>query len=183
MPTYLPPRKGVTFSEAYAEAAAYAPVRRAMINTYELWHPTLPEPARIVNQFEDVIATLEADAPRDAGMPVLFMASVVSASRSEESDEAATPSVDVVIDNVSGLLSDALRLARESDVPWQLIERVYASDDLSGPAQLPVLVLTFTDSTMDGTTAILKASYGDPVNVAVPRITYTPAEYPGLTVR
>lgn len=183
MPTYLPPRKGVTFSEAYAQAAAYAPIRRAMVRTYELWHPSLPAPARIVAQMDDIDATLEATAPRNPGETVNFLASFVEASRSEESDEAATPSVNVTIDNVSGILSDALAAARGSMVPWELIERVYASDDLSGPAQLPVLKLTFTESVIDGTTAILKASYGDPVNFSVPRLTYKPEEYPGLTAR
>ncbi|WP_162255203.1 DUF1833 family protein [Rhizobacter sp. Root1221] len=154
-----------------------------MLLTYELWHPTLPEPARIVHDMAPLEAMLESTAPRDAGEVVTFMASYVEASRSEESDDAATPTVNVTIDNVSGLLSDALRIARGTNIPWELIERVYASDDLSGPAMLPVLRLTFTESTIDGTSATLRASYGDPVNVAVPRLTYKPEEYPGLTAR
>jgi hypothetical protein len=181
MPIYHPPRKGVSISEAYAEAALSAPVSRAMLRCYELWHPTLPDgPIRIVHDFAPFFATLEANAPRDAGVEVEFLAGWLEAGIFEESDEAASPQVEVKIDNVSGLLSDALRNARGSIVPWEFIERVYASDDPSGPAQLPVLSLTFTLAKIAGATATLTMSFGDPVNMNVPRLTFKPEEYPAL---
>lgn len=183
MPQYLPPRKGTRLSQAYAEAATHAPVMRAMLRCYELWHPTLDEPVRIVNDFEPLVAVLESSAPRNPSQQVEFVAAVVTAARPEESDEAATPTIDITLDNVAGLMTAALDRARGSTAEWQFIERVYASDDLSGPAVVPVLVLTFSSVVMAGGAAKLKASFGDPVNAPVPRLTFTPEEYPGLTAR
>jgi len=87
---------------------------------------------------------------------------------------------------VTGLIGDALRRARLSVIPavrdasWQLIERVYASDDTSGPAQLPVLKLTLTKVSRNDTVAVFTAAYRDSVNFSVPAITFTPENYSGL---
>ncbi len=183
MPTYLDPLNGVSLSVALAEAAAIAPITRVMIPTYELRHPSLATPVRVAANHEDVLATLEDDAPEDASTEVEFLACAVSIGRPEESDTAASPSISLTINNVSGLMSDALRTARGSAVPWELTERVYASDDTSAPAVLPVLTLTMTSAEIDGTTVVLTCSYGDPANLSVPAITFTPAEYPGLAAR
>jgi hypothetical protein len=101
----------------------------------------------------------------------------------EESDTAAAPEVTLSIGNVSGLMSEALRAARDSLVPWELTERVYASDDLSAPAMLPVLTLEVSRASIAGPLLKLTASYGDHTNVAVPRLTFKLTEYPGLTAR
>jgi hypothetical protein len=183
MPIYQPPRNGVSISQAYAEAAVSAPVQRAMLHCYELWHPTLPEPIRIVNDNVPFFATLESTAPRDAGMEVEHLAAWLQASIFTESNEAASPEVQIRIDNVTGLLSDALAAARGSPEQWWLIERVYASDDPSGPAKLPVLSLTLTKASMSGPTAVLTSGYGDPVNVNIPSLTFVPEEYPGLSAQ
>lgn len=183
MPTFRPPLHGVSFSEALAEAAAVAPITRVILSTFELWHPSLDEPVRIVNDYENLTATLEDSAPRNGGEEVEFLACPVQVQRPEESDQAATPEVTIQVANVSGLWSEALRTARESTVPWTIMERVYSSDDLSSPAVLPVTTLTVTRTTITGTMATLTAGYGDAVNTSVPRITFTITNYPGLSAR
>lgn len=183
MPTYQPPLHGVSLSEALAEAAAIAPISRAMLSAFELWHPTLTGPVRIVNNHAALWATLEADAPRDAGEEVEFLASYVEVTKPEESDAAATPEITLSVANVSGLLSDALRQARGSLVPWEIIERLYASDDTSAPAILPPTKLTVTAAEISGVVASITASFGDPGNVAVPRATFRIEQYPGLSAR
>lgn len=183
MPTYLPPRKGVRISEAYAAAAVSAPVQRAMLSAYELWHPTLAAPVRVVHNPDPIVATLEATAPRNPGEAVEFFAAWVQVGRLEESDGAASPEIQIQIDNVSGPMSDALDVARGSRELWEVIERVYASDDLSGPAQLPVLRLTLTAAGLAGPLCEFKASHGDPVNIDIPSVTFIPEEYPGITAR
>lgn len=180
MPDYLPPLHGVSISEGLAEAAAVAPVARAMLSTYELWHPTLAEPVRIVNDHAHLLATIEAGAPRNAGEQVWFLACPVTATRPEESDTAASPEVTLSVANVSGALSDALKAARGSLVPWSIIERVYASDDTSGPAVLPPLTLALTAATLTAAGASVTASFSDSVNSAVPRASFTSTQYPGL---
>ena len=70
MPTYNPVLRGVAMSVAYAEAAAVAPIQRAMLWAYELWHPTLAEPIYFVNDRADLAATIEAGAARNAEVRV-----------------------------------------------------------------------------------------------------------------
>ncbi len=184
MPAYLTPRHGVSQSEALAEAIAVAPIGRTMLSTYELRHPSLAEPVRLVHDHEALLATLEGDALEDGGVEVEFMASAIRVARPEESDTAASPAVSIGIDNVSGLISDMLRAGRGSRDEWELTERVYASDDTSAPALMPPLTVVLGSVELDGTTAVLTTTDGhDPVNTAVPALTFTPGEYPGLTAR
>lgn len=173
-------RKGVTLSEALQEAAAIAPITRAMLYAYELWHPTLSEPVRFVNDKALLLATLEDDAPRDAGEEVEFMACPLSLERPEESDTAATPTVALSRPDVAGVLKPLFDAARGSLDSWVLIERVYASDDTSRPAMLPPLSFELSAVDTAGAEAKLSASFDDDANVAVPRITFKREEYPGL---
>lgn len=180
MPDYLAPLHGVSLSEALAEAAAIAPVTRAMLSAFELWHPLLAEPVRIVNDHANLLATLEADAPRDAGLEVEFLACAVRVTRPEESDTAGAPEITLSAANVSGLLSDALKLTRGSMDSWTIIERIYASDDTTGPAILPPMTLTLTGASLTGAGASIVASFGDAVNTLVPKTTFKIEEYAGL---
>jgi len=188
MPTYLDPENGVELSVALAEAATYAPIGRAMLTTYELWHPSMTTPVRVVVNQEAISATLEDDAPRNPSEDVVFLASRVVHQIPEESDQAASPEILLRVDNVTGFLADALRTAREEtdplirDAQWELIERVYASDDLTAPHILPVFKVTVRRVSMQGPTAILTAAYRDSVNTGIPAITFTPEAYPGLLV-
>lgn len=183
MATYREPLHGVAFSEALAEAAAIAPITRVMLSTFELWHPSLIDPIRVVNDYVPLLATLEEDAPRHGGLEVEFLACPVTVNKPEESDGAATPEITLAVANVSGIWSEALKKSRGSSIPWQIIERVYASDDTSAPAILPPTTLTLTHTQITGVITQLTASFGDPVNTAVPRVTFRREQYPGLTGR
>lgn len=173
-------RKGVTLKEALQEAAATAPLGRAMLYAYELWHVSLAEPIRFVNDKADLMATLEADAPRDASTEVEFIACPLDLSRPEESDTAASPSVSLSRPDVGGLLKSALDRARGSLEPWTVIERLYASDNTSGPAMLPPLTYELSAADIAGAAGKLTASFDDDANEAIPRITFRRDEYPGL---
>lgn len=173
-------RRGVTLSEAWQEAAAIAPVGRAILAAYELWHPSLAEPIRFLNDTEDLVATLEADAPRDAGVAVTFIACPVSMKRPEESDTASSPSLELSRPDVAGIMNQALKAAAGSLVPWTLIEREFASDDTSGPARLPPLSMELSSVTMSEAELSIAAQYDDDFNLAIPRLTFKRSEYPGL---
>lgn len=184
MPTYQSPRHGVSLSEALAEAATVAPLGRPMLSTFELWHEDLPDgPIYIVSDHADLLATIESTADRNASTEVEFIAAPVRIARPEESDTAATPEITLEADNVSGELSDALKRTRDSLEPWVLIERIYAADDTSAPAVMPPMQMTLTGAEIAGAVAQLRASFGDSVNVSVPRITFKRSEYPGLSAR
>lgn len=182
MPDYKSPRHGVSLSEALHEAANVAPISRVMLNTFELYHPlgTPAGPVYVVNNYVALLATKEVDADRDAGLEVEFMASSIAIERPEESDTAAAPQITLTVTNVSGFMSDALRLARGSLEPWVIIERVYAEDDTTAPAILPPMQLLVISVGIDAENVSLRCSFGDPANVAVPRTTFKRSEYPGL---
>lgn len=180
MPTYQTPLHGVSFSEALAEAAAIAPLNRVILSCFELWHPSLTSPVRIVNDYAPFTATLEADAPRNGDEEVEFLACPVTVTRPDESDASATPEITLTVANVSGIWSDALRKARGSPELWEITERLYASDDPSGPAILPPTTLTLTHTSISGSMVQLTASFGDSVNTSVPRATFKIEDYPGL---
>lgn len=182
MPTFGTPRKGVSVSDAAKEAAAIAPKRRPMLHTFELYQPlgTPDGPIYIVNDLQNFTATKEVDADRDAGLEVTFLAMSLVDGPPEESDAASAPQLTLTAGNVSGLISDMLRAMRGSIVPLEVIERVYAADDPSGPAQDPVMNLIASNVDIDQETAALTASFGDPGTVSVPRTTIKRIYYPGL---
>jgi hypothetical protein len=173
-------RNGVTFTTAYLEAAAIAVADRAMLDTLELYHPALPERLRFVNDHVSLFATLEADAPADAGLEVEFLAKPFRLKPADESDQAGNPDIVIEVDNVSGAISDMLRLARGSLEPWVVTGRIYASDSLAGPAQLPPTVVELRAVQIDSTSARLTCNFGDAGNVAIPALTFKRSEYPTL---
>lgn len=186
MPTYLDPLHGISQSEALAEAAVAAPIDSVRLLTYELWHPSMTTPVRIVADHQNLSATLESDAPRNASEEVEFTAAAVSIEVATESDQNESPQVRLVIDNVSGTITAMLRVARQSEDPairdalWEVIERVYMADDTSAPHRLPVLKVNLRSVRTGGPSAAFVATYRDAANLSVPTITFTPESYPGL---
>lgn len=189
MPTqYLPKRNGVSFSVAHAEAMETGTIKRAMLETFELRHPGFMQDGasyvpRIVNGYSDFTATLEADAVSDPGATVLFTAVKVEATGPDESDAGEAPSVAIAIDGVSELLAEQLNYAAASFVPVLMTIRVYASDDPSAPAMLPVTTMTLRDVVVGEVRVTARAVFFDPTNQAFPRKEYTRIEYPGLSAR
>ena len=187
MPTYQPPINGVAFSEAYAEAIATARTDRVMLPTYELRHPAFvdengaPYAIRIVNDFADFTGTLEAGAPMNAGASVLFKAMPVEVSGPDESDSGIAQAIAFSVDAVSALLVEQLDYALSTLTPVELTERIYASDDPSGPAVTPVLTMTLRDVVVTETRVTARAVFYDPSNRGFPAAEYTLADYPGLS--
>lgn len=163
----------------YLEAATVAPLARAMLSTFEMYHPQSGR-HRFVNDQTNLLATLEAAAPADAGLQVEWLAAPVMINRPEESDTAATPEISISLDNVAGIMGAELKKTRGSLEAWQLTERVYASDDTSGPAILPPVTLLLSSIDIVADAIVMKASFGDPANVMVPRITFNRKQYPTL---
>lgn len=173
-------RRGVTLSQAWQEGVASAPLYRVHLYAYELWHPTMTEPVRFVNNNEPVLARLESSAPRNPSEEVEFLACPLQMTRPEESDTAESPSVTLTRPDVAGLVKRAFDAARGSTSSWTIIERAYVSDDLSNPAILPPQVFEITVSSLSGAAARISAAYDDENTDSVPRLTFKREEYPGL---
>lgn len=189
MPSFSTPVNGVSFSAAYAEAIGNARIDRVMLATYELLHPAFLDSngalyaVRIVNDYADLTAVLESTAPLNAGTAVTFTALPVEVSGPDESDSGQTPAITFSIDGVSQLLVQQLDYALATLVPVTVTERIYASDDLSGPAVSPVLTMTLRDVVVSDTRVTARAIFYDPSNRGFPRQEYVRTQYPGLTAR
>lgn len=173
-------RRGVTLAQALQEAAAIAPITRQMIYTYELWHPTLSAPLYFANDNADLDASIEVTAERNPGTLVTFLSCPLAVARPEEGDQPESPKLSMSRPDLAGLLRPLLAAARGSTVPWVLIERLYASDDLTAPAMLPPLQVELTNVDMVGSALQIEAQFDDDGTLAVPAITFRRNEYPGL---
>lgn len=175
MPTYAAPKHGVSFSAAYLESATVAPIGYAMLDCFVLSHAEELADRYIVNDHANFVAKLE-----DGTTEVEFLAYPVRIGKSEESDEAASPEITLILDNISGAVSDMLKRIRGSQAPLILKNYLYASNDHTRPAVLPPTVMEVHTVSVDETTATLTGSFGDAGNLAVPALTFQRAQYPGL---
>lgn len=183
MPTYNTPLRGVSYSEAYAEALSSASVDDAVLYLLEIRHADLAAPIRLAINDADVSARLEDDAPVDAAAYVTHTAIQFGIHLPEESDSNPAPQAQFWIDGVSSIVAGELEVAAESLAPVYLTVRTYLSTDLTAPAVLPPLQLDLRDITISETRVNATAAYADFGNTRFPGKTFTAAEYPGLAVR
>lgn len=174
MPTYADSVHGVSMSDALLEAAAIARIDSAMLDAFSLAHPLI-DTIYFVNDYQPLVATLE-----DGVTVVTFEACPIRMSRATESAEADSPQITIDCDNISGVVSDALRIIRASRDPWVLTNYLYNSEDTSGPAVMPPTVKEFFEVSVNERTASLTAAFGDAGNKAIPATTFKRSEYPGL---
>lgn len=183
MTTYLGAINGASISDAYAEAAAYAPTHRAMLETISLSHASFDATVRIVNDHADLQARLESSDEDVLGTLVTYTALPISTQWPEESDNGQAPAFRITVDGVSGILAQQLDKALSTLDPVYMTVRLYASDDLDAPANDPPLRLVLTSCSLSDTRVTATATYGDPANRGFPGKDYTRAEYPGLAAR
>lgn len=183
MPTYLPARGGVTLSQAYAQAAAIASADRVLLDTLSFSHPTIGAATelRLVGDHQDLEATIEAGAPIQAGQAVTFTRCGFSLQRPPEADTEVSPQLRIGLVGISQEVARALDTAVTSGTPVTVTHRVYASDDTTAPAVLPVLRMDVVSAEVTDTAVVIVCQYRDPANTAFPRVTYTRAQYPTLS--
>lgn len=183
MPVYQPALRGVSRSEAYAEAMAVAPTSDAVLYTLEITHEDLAGPIRLVLNDRNITARLESDAAVDAGEYVEWTAIELGLQFPEETDSNASPQTRLWIDGVSSLVAQELEVCAESLSPVEVAVRTYISTDLNGPASLPPLRLELRDIEITETRVLAQAAYADFGNTRFPAKTFTADEHPGLNVR
>lgn len=187
MPIYLPPRRGISQSEAMAEARAFARVDQPELLTLALYHSTLldrfgqPDALYLVCDHQPLVATLEATAPLHAGQQVTFQPIPMRVVMPEETDDSRDPRAQVEVDNVARLLGPLLRQAAAGSEPVRMIARTYLPGDTSAPHELPPLDLEIQGAESNGTAVRLQAGYGDVTNFPFPAVNYTAEEgFPAL---
>lgn len=173
------------FSEALKEAYASNPVGEVILETLEFIHPSFvdedgnPDSVRLVRDYQDVFATLEATAPVKPGQLVQFMAFPFDVTL-PGFEEAQTPEMMITVDNAGRELTAQLEAATASQQPIIVIYRPYLLTDLSGPQMDPPIQMNVLRATADLNKVQFTASLDDVTNVPFPRRQYTPDDFPGL---
>ena len=187
MPVFLPPRQGISQSNALAEARAFATKGEPILITLEIQHPTFrddnnnPTSIFIVNDFTSLMATLEADAPIKPGEVVEFLPLQFKFTRPEESSSAAPPDITIEVQNATREIMRHVEHARESDAPVKIMVRTYLPSDTSAPHESPVPVFVVKSVTATMQTITIKAGFGNLINERFPKCDYTRDSNPGLT--
>jgi hypothetical protein len=171
---------GPIWSQAWAEAQASAEPDQVTLDTLEFWHPNLSGPIRVVNDTVNLTATLEVDAPRNAGAAVEFIAAPFQVTLPKQDNTSAAPQLEVTVDNIGQELMTVLRQAVQSHESITVIYRPYVSSDLTAPSIDPPIEMVVDDVPSDIYQVRARCSLGDPRARKFPRVEYTPLEFLGL---
>ena len=169
----------IAMSLALAEAYASAPSAEVILHTLELRHPAFTQPLRVVNDHATLNATLEADAPMDAGLPVNF-AAFAFRFRLPDVQSTGMPELEIEIDNVSAEVVAYMDQAANSTELIEVTYRPYLSSDTSAPSMDPPLHLVLHDVEADVFAVRGRASFGDYGNRQFPGQSYDGQTFPGL---
>lgn len=168
-----------TLSQAIREAYAAAPSNLVIYHTLELNHPAFTAPIRVVRDWADLTATLEASAPVDAGSEVTFVGFAFDFTRPEIST-TGVPRMAIEIDNVDRAIVANLEAALTTTDMVTAIYREYLSSDLTGPQNDPPIHMTIISVTADVFRVKAVAGFPDLINRRFPSIAYDSETFPGL---
>ena len=129
---------------------------------------------------DDLVATLEDDAPVDAGQDVTFMAVMFDFAEPEQSSAGAMPTFDVSIDGVSGVIAREIKAAAETLDVIEVTYRPYLNTDLTAPHMAPPLTAKLTDVQATLTRVTGRCGFDDLTNKRFPALLYTAENTPGL---
>lgn len=186
MPTFGDPLNGVSYSEALKEAWTHGDSEVVFHTTVTLSNPQFVDSLgnqiehRLVRDYVDLQATLEADAPMNPGQEVTFQACPFNFSRPSEVDDSAPTEMTFTIDNVSREIKRALDQTLGSFDVTTITVREYLSSDTSAPHNDPPLVLELQGATVDLGKVQARAAYGNAGNRRFPADTYDRDRFPGL---
>lgn len=168
-----------SLSEALKEAYASAPSDVVILHTLEFRHPNFVAPIRVVSDYKNLTATLEASAPVDAGQTVEFIRYAFRFTLPELTT-GGTPEIEIEIDNIDASIIAYMDAAAQSDQLIEVTYRPYLSTDLSAPQMDPPLTLVLHDVECDVFAIRGRASFGDFANYRFPVDTYDQERFPGL---
>jgi len=168
-----------TLSQAIREAYAAAPSNIVIYHTLELRHPAFTTPIRVVRDWADLTATLEASAPVGAGTAVTFIRFAFDFIKPEVSG-IGVPQITITMDNVDRLIIANIEAAILTTDLVQVTYREYLSSDLTGPQNNPPLSMTIMSVTADVFKITAKAGFPNLMNRRFPSTEYSTEIFPGL---
>lgn len=177
----------MNFEDAAREAYASARNDVVILDTLEFRHPDFvdendqPTALRFVRDHADLVATLEATAPLQAGQAVTFLACGFELDLPSV-ESAAAPQLSIVVDNIGAQITRHLDAAAYSDTPIMVTYRAYADTDTSAPQNSPVLTLELSSCQAVGGRITATAQLGDVVNKGFPGRDYDALRFPGLVL-
>ncbi len=178
-------------SAAIQEAYASCPDDVVIIHTLEFRHPGFtdldnnPDSIRVVLDYRDWEAKLEADAPLFPGEFKQFVG-YNFALELPGVEKLASPSIRITIDNVSQEIIKQIEQAVILPDKIEVTYRPYLSTDVDGSGRLnaphmdPVLTMTVDNIVADVMSIVATASFGDFANKRFPAEEYTATRFPGL---
>lgn len=168
-----------TLTQAIKEAYASAPASTIIYHTLELWHPSFTTPIRVVRDFADLTATLEATAPRNPGAAVTFVAFNFDFTKPEVS-AGGVPQITITMDNADRSIVANIEAALSSTGMVSVIYREYISTDLSAPQNNPPISMTILSVTADVFKVTATAGFLNLANKRFPTQEYSAEVFPGL---
>jgi hypothetical protein len=168
-----------TLKAAIKEAYASAPSNAIIYHTLELRHPAFTSPIRVVRDYTDLTATLEATAPSNPGAQVTFVAFNFDFTKPEVST-TGVPQISIEIDNVDRSIVANVEAALTTMDLVQATYREYISTDLTGPQNDPPIHMTIMSITADVFRVKAVAGFPDLINRRFPTTEYDSETFPGL---
>lgn len=167
-----------TLEDAQREAYAAAPTDTVLVDTLEFVHPSFSQPLRVVNDRQSLTATLEPDAPVNAGEDVTFAAFAFRLEPPEVGDGAAAE-LTITIDNVSTEIGRYMAAATLGNEPVRVIYRACIVKEneveLGARWEMSLVRAKANNFSVEAT-----ASFGDVINAAFPTEDYNATDFPGL---
>lgn len=164
------------YTEAIKEAFATAQSNVAIIDTIEVYHPSLL-PEQTLYLVKDIVnreMTLENDEVKT------FVACGFAINLPEKSSEGLQDLL-ITIDNTDRAASDFIQAALEMpNEPIQIIYRPYLSNDFSAPQLDPPLVLYLSEVSINRFDVSGRASFADVINKQFLTERYTADRFPAL---
>lgn len=163
-----------TLSQAIKEAYASRPLI-PILHTLELNHAAFTEPIRVKRGKGDILAILEAGAPRNPSEQVTFLGFFFDIKPPD-----ATGQCTIEIDNVSRDIVRNIELSMTDATPISMIYRAYLENDLTKPQNDPPLELSLISITATVFKVTATATLMNFNNKRFPGVSYTDDRFPAL---
>lgn len=169
-----------SLSAALKEAYATAPTDEVIYHTLELWHPAFSTAIRVVRDYTNIDAMIEATAARDAGMVVPFTAYAFNVIPPDLS-ATSLPQCTIEIDNVSRDIMAQIDAAIMQTDKVTVIYRAYLSNSLTaGPQNDPPLEMEMITMGANPLRLIATAGFTNLLDKRFPSLDYSLEIFTGL---
>ena len=158
---------------ALKEAYASVPTNVVVLDTLEIYHPSIVGHIYLVRNLEPLTLTLEDTTTHE------FEAANFDLRLPKKSDEGVQD-LELKICNVDRRVSDFMDNAANFQSKVVCLYRPYLSNDLTQPQMVPALMLTLSDVQATVYEVTARASFADLVNRKFPNQIYSRATFPGL---